>query len=176
MFNISDSDMLILAIYGLAAVIGMCIYLILIIWRARQHKEKKIEDRFLILVRGLPGSGKRTLADIIHTLKPEDTFAVAADVWFDLFNKGIFDASRLFAAHSWCLYRTKQSMEKRIGVIVVHNTFTTESELSPYMAAAKDNHYKVITLISENRHGSKSIHNVPEQTIKKMQDRFDIKL
>ena len=60
--------------------------------------------------------------------------------------------------------------------IVVSNTFTTEKELQPYLELAMKYDYKVVSLIVENRHGSQSIHNVPEETLVKMKNRFSIKL
>ena len=36
--------------------------------------------------------------------------------------------------------------------------------------------YMVISMIVENRHDGENIHNVPEETIEKMRNRFDIKL
>ena len=35
---------------------------------------------------------------------------------------------------------------------------------------------KVITLIVENRHGNKSVHNVPDETMVKMRERFSVSL
>ena len=60
--------------------------------------------------------------------------------------------------------------------IVVSNTSTTEKEMQPYIDLAKKYDYKVTSLIVENRHGGKSIHSVPEETIEKMKQRFEIKL
>jgi hypothetical protein len=48
--------------------------------------------------------------------------------------------------------------------------------MKPYFELAKQYDYRVTTIIVENRHGAKSIHNVPPETIKKMTDRFEIKL
>ena len=60
--------------------------------------------------------------------------------------------------------------------IVVSNTSTTEKELQPYLDLATKYDYKVVSLIVENRHGNSSVHNVPDETIDKMRNRFNIKL
>ena len=60
--------------------------------------------------------------------------------------------------------------------IVDHNTFTEEWEMQPYFDLAKEYDYRVTTLIVENRHNSKSIHNVPDEVIKRQKERFNIKL
>jgi hypothetical protein len=36
--------------------------------------------------------------------------------------------------------------------------------------------YKVVSLIVENRHGNKSVHDVPDETIEKMKKRFEVSL
>jgi hypothetical protein len=60
--------------------------------------------------------------------------------------------------------------------IVVSNTSTTEKELQPYLDLANEYGYKVVSLIVENRHGNSNVHSVPQETLQKMKDRFQIKL
>jgi hypothetical protein len=60
--------------------------------------------------------------------------------------------------------------------IVVSNTFTQEWEMEPYFELAKKYGYKVFSLIVENRHGGTNVHNVPEDKIEQMKNRFSIKL
>jgi hydroxymethylpyrimidine/phosphomethylpyrimidine kinase len=48
--------------------------------------------------------------------------------------------------------------------------------MEPYFEMAKNHGHEVTVLIVENRHGNKSIHDVPEETIQKMKNRFSIKL
>ena len=67
-------------------------------------------------------------------------------------------------------------MEQCEPRIVVANTSTTESEIQPYMDLAKIHGYKIISLVVENRHGNTNVHNVPDETLMKMKERFQIKL
>jgi predicted kinase len=60
--------------------------------------------------------------------------------------------------------------------IIVSNTFTQEWEMKPYIDLANQYGYTIFTIIVENRHGNSSVHNVPEETMVKMKDRFEIKL
>jgi len=60
--------------------------------------------------------------------------------------------------------------------IIIANTSTTESELKPYYELADRYGYKVFSVICENRHNGKNEHNVPEATIEKMKERFNIQL
>jgi hypothetical protein len=48
--------------------------------------------------------------------------------------------------------------------------------MEPYLKLAEKYDYKVVSLIVENRHGNKSVHNVPDETMEKMRNRFEIKL
>jgi predicted kinase len=129
----------------------------------------------LYLIRGLPGSGKSTLANSLHHFGAVG-YVVEADMYFtDDFGTYRFDPSRLHEAHTWCKKHVEQCMKYKQSV-AVSNTFTTEKELQPYLDLAKEYGYTVISLIVENRHGSSSVHSVPEETIQKMKNRFSVKL
>ena len=126
-------------------------------------------EKELILLRGLPGSGKSTLAKRICNQHVE------ADEFFVVNGKYQFDPTKLKQAHEWCQIQTEGWMMKGYNV-VVSNTFTQEWEMEPYLALARKYDYKVVSLVVENRHGNKSVHNVPDETIEKMRNRFNIKL
>jgi phenolic acid decarboxylase len=67
-------------------------------------------------------------------------------------------------------------MENGINKLIVSNTFTEEWEMEYYVNLANELNYRVISLIVENRHSNKSVHDVPQETINRMNNRFDIKL
>ena len=48
--------------------------------------------------------------------------------------------------------------------------------MEPYIEMSKEYGFTVFTLIVENRHGGVNQHNVPEDIIEKMKNRFEIKL
>lgn len=126
----------------------------------------------LILLRGIPGSGKSTTA---KTLFPNYIHREADMYWYDEFGNYNFDINKLKNAHDWCQNEVHRAMEHKLN-IVVSNTFTTEKELKPYYELAKKHDYGVISLIVENRHEGVNIHNVPKETLNKMETRFSIKL
>ena len=78
-------------------------------------------------------------------------------------------------AHTECFNKTKEAL-KRGMIVAVANTFTTEKELRQYLNLAEELNVPVTSIIVENRHGNKSIHNVPEETLIKMKNRFSVKL
>jgi len=125
----------------------------------------------LFLFRGISGSGKSTLANSIGTTNVEaDTYFVNKDGEYN------FDARKLSEAHKWCQDYTNYLMEKETINISVSNTFTQEWEMKPYFNLAKKHGYKVFTMVVENRHGGQNQHNVPQDAIDRMVDRFEIKL
>ena len=56
--------------------------------------------------------------------------------------------------------------------IVVSNTLTSEYEMEPYLEFAKKYGYQIVSLVVENRHGNSSIHDVPKETLDKMETRL----
>lgn len=128
----------------------------------------------LYILRGLPGSGKSTLAS--ELLQLPDSAHVEADMFFVRNGKYVFDPTCLSSAHTWCKDQCKRFMQEDRRNIIVSNTFTQGWEFEPYEDMATYYDYKVVFLVIENRHGNKSAHNVPQETVDKMRKRFWIKL
>lgn len=124
----------------------------------------------LFLLRGLPGAGKSTLAESLGGLHME------TDKYFMHEGKYEFDASKLKEAHAWCQNAVRVYMLNQSKRVVVSNTFTQEWEMKPYFDLANEYGYKVYSLVVENRHGNVTTHNVPAETLLKMEARFEIKL
>ena len=128
----------------------------------------------LILLRGVPGAGKSTVADAITDIK---TNIISADMFFED-EKGNynFDGSKLRQAHQWCQDQVRGRMKWSKTPVVVANTFTREWEMTSYIEMAQEYGYKVHSLIVENRHGSDNVHSVPMEKVQEMKDRFEVKL
>jgi predicted kinase len=124
----------------------------------------------LILIRGLPGAGKSTFAAI---LSPD---YLEADQFFIEDGVYNFNIARLGAAHLWCQNAAYNQFLDGKEIIVISNTFTTKKEMKPYIDMADEFGYRIVTLIVENRHGSQSIHNVPQETLDNMKNRFSVQL
>ena len=128
-------------------------------------------EKVLYIVRGIPGSGKSTFAKTLGGQHYE------ADMFFiDEDGNYKFDGTKIKDAHKWCQSFVETDMVLEYPKIVVSNTFTQEWEMKPYMDLAKEHGYKVFTIVVENRHGGNNVHNVPEDKIEQMANRFEIKL
>jgi hypothetical protein len=70
----------------------------------------------------------------------------------------------------------EMDMLKDVPVIAVSNTFTQEWEMEVYYELAKKHGYTTFSIIVENRHGGVNEHNVPDEVLTKMNNRFEVKL
>jgi len=131
-------------------------------------------EKNLILLRGLPGSGKSTLAKL---LVDKDYCHKEADMFFvDRVGNYNFDPSKIKDAHSWCKGEVAHLMKYEHSPIVVSNTFTQEWEMDDYYKMAEELGYRVTSIITENRHGGKNEHGVPDDKLEMMKNRFTVKL
>ena len=129
----------------------------------------------LILLRGLPGAGKSTLAKML--VGDKDYCHKEADMYFiDRDGNYKFNPSEIKDAHAWCQEQVEFYMNLEHSPVVISNTFTQEWEMKPYYELAAKYGYRVHSLIVENRHGNKSVHGVPDATLGNMLNRFEIKL
>jgi len=134
-----------------------------------------MNNKYLYILRGLPGAGKSTLARTIGAVYFE------ADMFFMEGNEYKFNPTKLKDAHAWCQNQVRISMknsDSKLGDtrIAVANTFTQEWEMEPYIEMAKEFGFTIFTLIVENRHGGVNQHDVPDEVLDKMKNRFEIKL
>ena len=132
----------------------------------------------LILLRGVSGSGKSTLANIILQQPNNNPQEVLSADDFFVGDNGdyVFDGVKIKEAHNYCQFRCSERMRQQKARIVVANTFTQEWEMDEYFKMAERYNYRVHTVIVENRHGGENIHGVPEDKLKQMKDRFNVKL
>jgi len=138
-------------------------------------------ERNLVILRGLPGSGKSTFAKMLdptgYSICEADQFMVNKNT-----GKYEFNPIVLGGCHELCRRKVETFMkdnllnEQYYPTIIVSNTGTTVKEIQPYFDLANKYDYKVTSIVVENRHGNKSVHGVPELTMEKMKQRFSVKL
>lgn len=119
-------------------------------------------DKTLIILRGVSGSGKSTVADMLGS---DGYWPVCEADQYHYTEDGVYNwkAENIQAAHEWCQDQVLEFMEYGFRKIIVSNTSTSEKELKPYLNLADEYGYRVISLVVENRHGNDSIHSVPQE-------------
>jgi len=128
----------------------------------------------LYLIRGLPGSGKSRLAEIIRISAEKAMLQFAhfeADQYF-VDSNGVYNwnAAGLHAAHEWCQKQTAEHLTKGF-IVVVSNTFTTRKELRAYF----DMVHEILgedpnVILMQSNFGN--VHGVPDEALEKMKERF----
>ena len=121
------------------------------------------------ILRGVSGCGKSTLA---NQLAGDWGAICSADYYFTRDGKYEFNHSKLKEAHLYCRELFNQAIRNGTDTIVVDNTNTLWAHADYYYEEAMKAGYSVISLVVENRHGGKNVHNVPAETIEKQESQL----
>lgn len=120
----------------------------------------------LVLIRGLPGSGKTTIAKAMAGYSHYE-----ADQYFSRVDGEYrFDPAQLKDAHQWCQDCVDDELADGQNVVVA-NTFSQRWEMQPYMNMAKRMGIKVRVITAKGRF--ESIHGVPAEKIEAMRQRWE---
>lgn len=117
----------------------------------------------LVLIRGLPGSGKSTMARKMASAGFEH---FEADMFFTVNGVYSYDASQIREAHFWCQQKAREALASGRQV-VVSNTFTRLQELEPYGSMTKN------IRILEACGKWDNVHSVPAETVRRMAKRWE---
>jgi predicted kinase len=118
----------------------------------------------MTIVRGLPGSGKSTFA------KSLGVFHLEADQFHMVDGKYDWKGYNIKSAHSFIKKLAGEIMN--VGSdLVISNTFTQYWEFEDYIKLAHMKGYTVVVVRCTHVFGN--VHNVPEDAIEKMRNRFE---
>lgn len=118
--------------------------------------------QMLHLIRGVPGSGKTTLAKKYFS----DCVLVEADMYFTVGGLYLYDRTKLCRAHEWCQHMTERLLKDGHSVVVA-NTFVKDWQLWAYLKMFPD------AIIWRATGNFKNVHGVPEHKVRQMRERMD---
>ena len=128
----------------------------------------------LVILRGLPGSGKSTVARGLSGVvcSADDYF-----VWPDGVYR--FDPSLISAAHAACYKKAAFEMASGFNNVVLDNTNTQFWEFDPYIQLAEKHGYSVRIHnvfdggLSDSELADRNQHGVPVEAIARMRARWE---
>ncbi|XP_050416373.1 uncharacterized protein LOC126830144 [Patella vulgata] len=130
----------------------------------------------LVLLRGLPGSGKSHLAREIKG----NGIILSTDDYFIQDGIYMFEPNDLPTAHIWNRQRAINAMEAGTNPVIIDNTNTKIWEMKPYAKSALQNGYNIVIMepdtpwkFKARELQAKNIHGVSKDVIHKMKDRYD---
>ncbi|XP_066487945.1 NEDD4-binding protein 2 isoform X2 [Tiliqua scincoides] len=134
----------------------------------------------LVLLRGVPGSGKSYLARTLLEDNPSGIILSTDDYFYQKNGQYQFDADCLGEAHEWNWKRAKEAFEKRITPIIIDNTNIQAWEMKPYVSLSQQHKYKVIFRepdtwwkFKPKELERRNIHGVSKEKIKRMLERYE---
>jgi len=121
----------------------------------------------LTIIRGIPGTGKSALARKLNPLHnvAADDFMIDPET-----GEYSFDEDSLTERHRLCYEQIVSWLEQGKDC-VVHNTFVRWRNITPYVNYCDRKGHEVEVISLSQEYGS--IHNVPEETIKRMRRDFE---
>lgn len=126
----------------------------------------------LTLVRGVPGSGKSTMAfDILKYDLPMGSRHFEADMYFlGPQGKYTFDGDKIRDAHGWCYASTRIALAQGRSVIV-SNTFVRVWEMEHYRTLAQNFNIEFKVVEAKGNYGN--VHDVPDDVVERMRSQWE---
>jgi predicted kinase len=123
----------------------------------------------LILIRGVPGSGKSTYAKKLMQEDPNLSHYEADMYFYNAEGEYQFDPKRLPEAHAWCKRKTAEDLRNGKSVIV-SNTFSQKWEIKSYIKLGEE--YGAEIIIKKATGNYRNVHNVSDEIVNKMKSRW----
>ncbi|XP_021250045.1 NEDD4-binding protein 2 isoform X2 [Numida meleagris] len=143
------------------------------------RKKMHLVGQVLVLLRGVPGSGKSYLARMMLEDNPSGVI-LSTDDYFHKCGQYRYDADFLGEAHDWNRKRAKEAFEMRISPIIIDNTNIQAWEMKPYVTLAQQFKYKVMFRepdtwwkFKPKELERRNIHGVSKEKIKRMLEQYE---
>lgn len=121
----------------------------------------------LTLIRGIPGSGKSTIASKL------DAVLIEADQFFEN-RDGEYKFDRRFIkdAHAWCQFEMKRLLLAGNSVVVA-NTFVKRWEVERYLEIVHSLGLDIEIELLEAKGEFQNVHGVPNEVVARMKTQFE---
>ncbi len=143
-------------------------------------------NRKLLIIRGVPGSGKTTFAKFLKQQAEwggqffDSVYHYEADNYF-IRGSGeyVFNPAELPKAHAWCQGAVRKALSTQYtAMVIVSNTFSQMWELEPYLQIAKETDTEVTiltveTLLSDQELAERNVHSCPVEAIARIRNRWE---
>lgn len=128
----------------------------------------------LVILRGLPGSGKSTFAHLLTTGR--NAVIIENDQYMYEDGVYIWKTSKMKGAIKDTNEKLYRALKTGVELIVISNVNVRLSDFNRYIEMGKNDGYKITSLIVENRADTKSKHGVCKETLNSMEENFQVKL
>lgn len=134
------------------------------------------QPKLAIIMRGIPGSGKSTVANMISekmngVIHSTDSYSISESGVYN------FNVDDLEMNHAKNQEAFKASLEKGVPVVICDNTNTQKWEMGKYVKSAEEAGYWVVYITmpqpSLQVAVERNIHDVPEPVIKGMIENWE---
>jgi len=145
-------------------------------------------QKLCIILRGLPGTGKSFIAEkylkyLSHAFESLPTPVILSSDDYFLTNKVYtFDKDKIQEAHKWNWERFRKHVEDNQPLIIIDNTNIKKFHYAHYLDyATRHNYITLIVLVPHNEStnrelSERNIHNVDQETIRRMRKSFEWEL
>ncbi|KAM4794813.1 NEDD4-binding protein 2-like 1 [Rhinophrynus dorsalis] len=136
--------------------------------------------KHIYLLRGLPGSGKSSLARKLKRDFPSAIVFSTDDYFIMEDGTYLFNHDLLPEAHKWNQKRARKAMNRGKTPIIIDNTNIQAWEMKPYAVMALENEYQVIFRepdtswkFNVRELARRNSHGVPRDKIQRMKDVYE---
>jgi len=132
----------------------------------------------VVIMRGIPGSGKSTyIKKLVEEVGEDRVCVCSADHFFEDAIKGyVFDASKIGEAHTTCLRQFMSVVTWKYDYVVVDNTNIHLHEMAPYFRIAQVHGCEVEfvrVLCAVKTAVKRGLHKVPEAVVRRMHEEME---